>query len=474
MGKILSIGLIGVGLLIVAGSLWWATGNRRFQSWNWDWMYEDPLQNLPAPRFSPESVRIEIVPDTALEDEPFRVFRIEGLHPGQVVGVRATTHDHENKPWESAALFRADAQGTVDLTRQAPLRGTYHRGDPMGLLWSMRPRIPERAPVFLPPENGYVVTFTVHDGNNVLARQQVVRLLRLPDIPCEEIQENQLVGIYCRPLGEGPFPAVLLIGGSEGYHAHRYTLWAAWWASHGVAAFAQGYFGPPPLPRHLARIPIETFLEGLSWLRGRPEVDPQKVFVMGGSRGSEAALLTGIHADPPPAGVIAWMPSHALWMGLDFRRGPQPAWTWKHQDLPFASTGWSMEILRLMIGQPARLRSLYEKAIRRGTPENAVIAVERLKTPLLLISGTDDQMWPSTEMAKEMVNRMESHGLGDHVRHLALQGAGHVLFHGYRPPVRLIPPYLTGGQTREANVDGGLRAWKAMLDFVQGHEGVEP
>ena len=121
----------------------------------------------------------------------------------------------------------------------------------------------------------------------------------------------------------------------------------------------------------------------------------------------------------------------------------------------------------MMVGQPVRLRTAYARRLDRGIPEEAEIPVEKLPAPLLLISGTDDQMWPSTRMAERIVARMQAHGLGDRVHHVVLEGAGHALFFDYRPPVRLSPPYLAGGVSREANVDGGLKAWRAMLDFVR-------
>ena len=459
--------LVGAGLLL----WWWWTGYRRFRTWNWEAFWNEsaiPSHTLTENTLS-DSVALEVHPQTALEDEPLTLFRIRGLRPGQEVDVRATTKTWKGQTWTAVATFRADDRGEVDLATRVPRKGTYHRADPMGLFWSMRPRHPEKAPVFLPPINGYTVDLTVEAEGRLLAHTRVQRLLRRPDLFCREVRENDLLGVHCSPPGEGPFPAVLLIGGSEGYNPAWLEIRASWWASHGVVAFAQAYYGTPPLPDHLVRIPIERFLRALAWLRTQPGVDPDRVFILGGSRGSEAALLAAIHADPPPAGVIALMPGHVRWMGLDFHGGPKPAWTFQGQDLPFVSTGWDPAFLRLMVKHPARLRSAYARRLDRGIPEEAKIPVERLKAPLLLISGTDDQMWPSTRMAGEIVKRLQAHGMGDRVHHLVLEGAGHLLFYGYRPPVRLFPPFLTGGVSREANVDGGLKAWHAMLDFVKGH-----
>ncbi len=460
-GCLAVFGLLALGCVVA-----WAAGQRRFRTWNWDWSWQDPLVRYAWPEVNlGERVHLEVAPQEAMAHEPFRVFRVTGLAPGQVVGLRAATQDAEARPWVASALFRADEQGVVDLTRQAPLQGTYTGVDPMGLLWSMRPVLSSRAPVFEPPTPAYTVTLTVEVAGRALARTQVTRRLRHPGVTCREVREGSLVGAVCRPPGEGPFPAVLLLSGSEGgYHPER----AAWWASHGVVAFSLAYFGVEPLPQALSEIPVEHFLAGVAWLREQPDVDPARVYVFGASRGSEAALLTGLYAEPPLAGVIAMVPSHVLWAGLDFSRGrPGPAWTYRGEALPYASWGWSWEFLRMMLGQPVRLRPVFEAALARGVPEEAFIPVERLRSPLLLISATDDQMWPSTEMAQALVRRMEAHGKGDRVAHVVLEGAGHAVRYGYMPPVRLVPPFLLGGTTRMANVQGGLRAWKAMAAFVR-------
>ncbi len=459
------LALLGV-LLLLAG-LWWWTGQRRFRTWNWDWTWRDPVVAHPwedTPR--PTDVRVEIEPQEALVDRPWTTFRVTGLVPGQTVGLRAQALDSDGERWVAAGLWRADPTGTVDVVRQAPFAGTYAQADPMGLLWSMRPEREQQAPVFEPPTPAYTVDLTVEVGDAVLVRTTVVRRLWPAEVACQEVREGRMVGALCRPPGDGPFPAVLLLSGSEGGYSLEQ---AAQWAGHGSVAFAMAYFGVDPLPQALGRIPVEHFLEGLAWLRRQPGVDPERVFVFGPSRGSEAALLTGLHAEKPPTGIVAMMPSHVLWAGLDFSRGrPPAAWTYQGQDLPYVETGWDWELLRMFVGHPVRLRGLFEAALAGEVPEEARIPVERVGSRLLLISATDDQMWPSQEMAQALVARMEAHGRGADVQHLTLQGAGHVLRQGYLPPIRLVPPYLVGGTDREANVQGGIQAWEAMQAFVHG------
>src|SRR5215213_5954329 len=64
------------------------------------------------------------VPRAATVDSALRI-TVDGLRPGQVVVLRAAMDDSLGRRWESSATFRASPAGRIDLTRDAPLQGTY-------------------------------------------------------------------------------------------------------------------------------------------------------------------------------------------------------------------------------------------------------------------------------------------------------------------------------------------------------------
>ena len=39
----------------------------------------------------------------------------------------------------------------------------------------------------------------------------------------------------------------------------------------------------------------------------------------------------------------------------------------------------------------------------------ASIAVEKINGPVMVISGTDDQLWPSTRFSEMVIERLEAH-----------------------------------------------------------------
>jgi len=59
----------------------------------------------------------------------------------------------------------------------------------------------------------------------------------------------------------------------------------------GFNVFHLSYFGAPDQPEALESIPLEVFEQGLDWLQQQPGADPQKIVVLGASKGAEAALF---------------------------------------------------------------------------------------------------------------------------------------------------------------------------------------
>ena len=81
-----------------------------------------------------------------------------------------------------------------------------------------------------------------------------------------------------------------MFGGSEGGQGFSPVI-AGLFASHGYPALSVAYFGAPGLPKTLSSIPLEYFTGALTWLRKQPGVDPSRVWIYSGSRGSEAAEI---------------------------------------------------------------------------------------------------------------------------------------------------------------------------------------
>src|SRR5919112_6008074 len=81
--------------------------------------------------------KLHLFPATVKVDEPFAI-TLRNLSPWQRVTLRARFVDGYDVEWTSRATFRADFRGTVDISRQSPIEGSYTGKDPMGLVWSAK------------------------------------------------------------------------------------------------------------------------------------------------------------------------------------------------------------------------------------------------------------------------------------------------------------------------------------------------
>jgi acetyl esterase/lipase len=175
------------------------------------------------------------------------------------------------------------------------------------------------------------------------------------------------------------------------------------------------YFGAPGLPAELVRVPLEYLRTALDWLKKRPEVDPSRIGVMGGSRGGELALLLGA-TYPDIKAVVALEPSGYLWPGAGTGFGPdRAAWTLGGQDLPFVP---SSTVPPTVTTDPAG-NTVYAEApsflasIRTASASvlaRAAIHVEATHGAVLMLAGADDQLWAACTLSQVAVDRLVSSG----------------------------------------------------------------
>jgi dienelactone hydrolase len=253
------------------------------------------------------------------------------------------------------------------------------------------------------------------------------RTLRLPSAAVH--------GTLFVPVAAESSAAVLLIGGSGGSEP-SYVGEAL--VGEGVAALSVAYFGRPGLPGQLRGIGLEYFFSALEILRNElPSAAP--IVVLGMSRGSEAAMLTAIHSPVRVRAVVATVPGNVV-AGSWPPGGP--TWLLDGQPLPYA-----------------------DHRGPDGENADALIPVELVPGPVLLVAAGADQVWPSAEMARALSRRLHEHG--DPHGHTVLEypGASHSL--GYlvpHLPAGLLPPDITDTTAdRVARAD----AWPKVVAFIR-------
>ncbi len=86
---------------------------------------------------------------------------------------------------------------------------------------------------------------------------------------------------------------------------------------------------------------------------------------------------------------------------------------------------------------------------------------------MLLISGTDDQMWSSSRLSEMAIERLKAHEHSLPYEHLRYEGAGHMItLPNSEPPLSWSSRYEVGG-TREANEFANADSWTRVLSFLE-------
>ena len=424
---------------------------------------------------------LHATPADALIDVPRRI-AADGLAPFEEVVLASRTVRGPGIAWTAEVRLRADAQGTVDLQRDAPLAGSYEGVAPMGLVWSQEPET-DGAPreVFAAePAAPLHTMLTLRRADGSTLQASLLQHLAGPGVTRREVREQGLVGTLFLPPGPGPHPAVMVLNGSGGgINEPR----AALYASHGYAAFALGYFKCPGRPDHISDTHLEYFETALQWLHA--EVRPLGGFVAlsGQSRGGELVLLLASLLPDLVSAVIGYVPGavvHSAQNACNPANGPDsrngPAWIWRGQPLPHL---WDHNRTATWAPwdsgpEPRRHANALLTALQDvDAVERARIRVERIRGPVLLLSASDDGSWPSSLYGRMVAERLAAHSHPWPVQHLDFEGAGHSIVFPTVPTTQLVYAHpvsgrlSTTGGTPAPNAHADAASWAAVLDFLQ-------
>jgi dienelactone hydrolase len=301
------------------------------------------------------------------------------------------------------------------------------------------------------------VVVTAEVDGAAVASATLLRRYVAADVRVTDVRDEGVVGTFLRPPSTEPLPGLLVLGGSEGRIPRGL---AAALASNGYATLALAYFDPtgelPGVPAALSAIPLETFSAAIDWLRSEPAVDDARIGIVGASRGAEAALL--VASERPEIGaVVAYAPSHVVWPDL---AGAGPAWSRGGGPVPYVPVSPA----------PGPLVDVFSAALAdEAAVDQAAIPVERIEGAVLLVSGEDDQLWPSAAMGEEVIARLEANDYPHRYRHRAYRGAGHLIVVPYHPTTTLAEPpggrFALGGNAADA-ARASADHWPRVLRFL--------
>lgn len=216
--------------------------------------------------------------------------------------------------------------------------------------------------------------------------------------------------------------AIVLIGGGQ---------WGDYWsqelANKGFVGLSLPYTGKEGLPKLPEEINLEYFEKSLAWLVKQPEVDPDKIIVMGASRNAELSLVIASLFPKFVSGVIAYAPSSVSWSNtvLPYNSDDlKPSWKYQGVAIPYVPMN------KILGNDSNKIETLeYWKSGLTKTQyvTKATIKVEKINGPILLLSGKDDKVWPSSLMADMIEQRIKESNFQHPFLNIKYEKAGHLI-----------------------------------------------
>lgn len=306
-------------------------------------------------------------------------------------------------------------------------------------------------------------------------KQANVRIIPVKETWIKGDLYRKVLPTNTKPAASNKQTVVVTLSGLEGGHLPKSSLLAL--ADKGYDVLSLAYVAPPSvLPNKIAKIPIEYLAKAVNWLKANPYYKKHAIALLGVSKGAELALLYGSYYQNID-GIIAYSPSCLLLPSIATANDSKPTqspWSYQYKPLSFA---------------PVKKLSKKSQTINYGqyiTPllknvdvlKKAMIRVENINCPMLLLTGDDDKMWGAEKMARLILYKLEANFKPKQAKSVVYANAGHRFFwFGDSPPansdniwVKTIAntqyKFLLGG-TNTGNQQAMQKSQQEVLRFLQ-------
>ncbi len=237
-----------------------------------------------------------------------------------------------------------------------------------------------------------------------------------------QINTNGIQANYFTKANVKNETTIILLGGGQWG-----DFWAQEFAKKGYVGLSLPYIGVEGLPKLPEAIDLGYFENAIKWLKEQPEVNPNKIVVMGASKNAELALVLASTLPEHISGVIAYAPSSVSWSNtvLPYNSDElKSSWVYKGEDIPYVpmekfsgNDTNSIETLDYWNNGLAKIEAV----------EKASIKVEDINGPILLFSGKDDKVWPSTLMADKIEARLGENNFKHGFQSIKYDNSGHLI-----------------------------------------------
>ena len=276
------------------------------------------------------------------------------------------------------------------------------------------------------------------------------------------VKQNGFEGILLPGNGSKEKVIIVMSGSNGGMNLTKQC--AEFYSRNGIPALALALFATKGTTPFLDRVPVEYVENAIKWLH---EQGYQKIGVDGMSKGSEMALVAASMFSDISC-VIARVPSHFVSEGLTGRKkdkGPSgtSCWSYRNQELPFAPYKTRTFDIKKMFKEEKEMHIITFNRDKEVTPES-LIAIEKIKAPILFLSSRNDTVWPSYESAVYMENKLNEINFPYEHKHVAYENMSHALL------TKLPLIYKLAFKAERENAQGCKRdresLKKELLDWV--------
>lgn len=229
---------------------------------------------------------------------------------------------------------------------------------------------------------------------------------------------------------EYPGKALICFGGSDGKFELARKL-AAVFQERRLTTLALAYVMEEGLPDCFYHVPIDPLEAAAKRLH---DMGYEKVGLWGISKGAEMALAAGSLLPGLVNAVAAVAPMNTVCQGFAKGKGielmPGSAWSFHGQEVPYTPFGYEKTpygpiLWKSLKAQEVTMYDLYIPLVEHPNPA-AVIRVENITGPILLISSKMDTMWPSEPAAKRIMERLRKNDFPYPYRHLSYDYGSHL------------------------------------------------
>ncbi|MDO5424611.1 MAG: acyl-CoA thioester hydrolase/BAAT C-terminal domain-containing protein [Eubacteriales bacterium] len=265
-----------------------------------------------------------------------------------------------------------------------------------------------------------------------------------------------------------PGKALICFSGSDGNFELSRML-ASVFQSHGLTTLALAYVMEEGLPKQFSCIPIDSLEAAAKRLH---DMGYQKVGLWGISKGAELALTAGSLLPGLVNAVIAVAPMNTVCQGFAKGKGisivPGSSWSFHGKEIPYTAFGVEKFPLGQVLKKSVRMRDitmydLYLPLVQNPNPA-AIIQVEKITGPILLISSKMDNMWPSETAAKQIMKRLQEHNFSYLYQHLSYDYGSHL----FVPMELRMRKFFKGdrGKNKEPGMKARMDSLMKTLEFV--------